>query len=71
MTTLEQAMEIVRDHLERGNKARRLLVIVADMRAAQRDYFDDRSKDNLIRAKQLEKRVDEGLAELRRTPHAD
>jgi hypothetical protein len=63
---MEQALEVIREQLERGNKARQLLVHVAAMRGAQRDYFTDRSREKLARAKQLEKSVDEGLEELRR-----
>lgn len=69
--TLDEALKTVQDHLERGNKARRLLVDVEAMRNAQRQYFKDRTQTNLVHSKQLEKRVDDGLAELRRIPHAD
>lgn len=64
---IEQALSVVLDNLERGNKARRLLVDVEAMRIAQRDYFTDRTREHLLQAKQLEQRVDHGLAELRRT----
>lgn len=66
MTTLDEALAIVKDNLERGNKARRLLVTVAEMRVAQNEYFSDRRREKLTRAKELEAKVDAGLEELRR-----
>ena len=63
---MDEAIGVIREQLERGNRARQLLVHVAAMRGAQRDYFTDRSREKLARAKQLEQRVDEGLEELRR-----
>lgn len=65
-TTLDQAVAVLKDHLERGNKARRLLADVDAMRQAQREYFSDRKQEKLIQAKELEAKVDAGLEELRR-----
>lgn len=66
MTTIDEAMAIVKENLDRGGKARRLLVDVAAMRQAQREYFMDRRKELLAKAKELEAKVDAGLEELRR-----
>jgi hypothetical protein len=66
MTTLDDAWAVIHDHMNRGAKARRLLCDVARMRAAQRDYFQDRSKAKLAVAKEAEAAVDAGLEELRR-----
>ena len=38
--------------------------LVAAMRAAQRAYFKDRTKENLIASKEAEKAVDAALKEL-------
>jgi len=64
--SLPEDLKTLLEELERGNKARRLLAVVAEMRVAQREYFDDRRKERLIKAKELEARVDAGLEELRR-----
>ncbi len=61
-----KALQLIQDDLERGNKARLLLVYVAEMRAFQREYFKSRSRDVLIQSKAAEKRVDDALEELRR-----
>lgn len=37
-------------------------ILVRDMRAAQKRYFDTRDKADLSRAKELEKKVDNELA---------
>ena len=37
-------------------------ILVRDMRAAQKRYFDTRDKADLSRAKELEKKVDDELA---------
>ena len=66
MPAVDQALEVLRDNLERGAKARQLLAVVLQMRAAQREYFEDRRREKLIAAKQLEAKVDAGLEELRR-----
>ena len=39
-----------------------LKALVKEMRSAQKEYFRDRSRDALQRAKALEKRVDEEIA---------
>jgi hypothetical protein len=59
-------LQLIQDDLGRGNKARLLLVDVAAMRALQREYFKSRNRDVLIQSKSAEKKVDEGLEELRR-----
>ncbi|MHB8953543.1 MAG: hypothetical protein ACYC4U_11285 [Pirellulaceae bacterium] len=64
--TIEEALEVLRDNIDRGNKARRLLAAVDAMRVAQREYFNDRRREKLAKAKELEQKVDEGLEELRR-----
>lgn len=61
-----EALQLLQDELERGNKARQLLAVVLAMRAAQSEYFADRRKEKLIKAKELEAQVDAGLEELRR-----
>lgn len=66
MTTLSDALALINDELDRGTKARRLLCKVAVMRAAQREYFKDRSREKLAIAKEAEAVVDAGLEELRR-----
>jgi hypothetical protein len=66
VTTIDEAMEVVQENLDRGQKARRLLALVDEMRVAQREYFDDRRREKLTKAKQLEAMVDKGLQELRR-----
>jgi hypothetical protein len=38
--------------------------LVAEMRDAQKEYFRERSPQNLAAAKSLEKRVDQALAEV-------
>ncbi len=42
-------------------KISRFTILVRDMRAAQKRYFDTRDKANLSRAKELEKKVDDEL----------
>lgn len=42
----------------------RFLTLVADMRAAQKLFFRTHNKDVLLRAKQLEKEVDEALVKI-------
>ena len=59
-------MDLIRDNLTRGNAARRLLVDVAAMREAQRSYFKLKTSEKLHQAKELEKKVDAALEELRR-----
>lgn len=66
MTTLDEALKVLHENLDRGAKARRLLADVDAMRQAQREYFQDRRKETLIKAKELEAKVDAGLEELRR-----
>ena len=43
-------------------KISRFAILVRDMRAAQKRYFDTRDKANLCRAKELEKKVDDEIA---------
>ena len=43
-------------------KISRFTILVRDMRAAQKRYFDTRDKADLSRAKALEKKVDDELA---------
>lgn len=43
-------------------KISRFAILVRDMRAAQKRYFDMRDKADLSRAKELEKKVDDELA---------
>lgn len=43
-------------------KISRFAILVRDMRAAQKRYFDTRDKVDLSRAKELEKKVDDELA---------
>ena len=43
-------------------KISRFTILVRDMRAAQKRYFDTRDKSDLSRAKELEKKVDDELA---------
>lgn len=38
-----------------------IIELVAEMRAAQRDYFSTRSHDSLRKSKALEKRVDQEI----------
>ena len=57
----------LQDRLNRGEAARRLLAVVAEMRAAQTGYFKIRTAERLQACKQLEKAVDAGIAKLRRT----
>ena len=42
-------------------KISRFAILVRDMRAAQKRYFDMRDKADLSRAKELEKKVDDEL----------
>lgn len=35
------------------------------MRQAQKNYFKDRSRDNLIKSKEMEKKVDELLTKIK------
>ena len=44
-----------------SEKTFRFAILVRDMRAAQKRYFDTRDKANLSRAKELEKKVDDEL----------
>ena len=37
------------------------LILVKDMREAQKEYFRTRSRDALVRSKSLEKQVDEEI----------
>jgi len=66
--TRDALLAMLEDRLTRGDAARRLLVEVAKMRAAQRAYFQDRSQANLLAAKGLEAKVDAGLDALRKKP---
>ncbi len=43
-------------------KTSRFAILVRDMRAAQKRFFDTGSKADLSRAKELEKKVDDELA---------
>lgn len=43
-------------------KISRFAILVRDMRAAQKRYFDTRDKADLSRAKELEKKVDNELS---------
>ena len=43
-------------------KISRFVILVRDMRATQKRYFDTRDKADLYRAKELEKKVDDELA---------
>ena len=45
-----------------AEKISRFAILVRDMRAAQKRYFDMRDKADLSRAKELEKKVDDELA---------
>ncbi len=45
-----------------AEKISRFAILVRDMRAAQKRYFDTRDKADLFRAKELEKKVDDELA---------
>lgn len=51
-------------HLEENmpEKISRFAILVRDMRAAQKRYFDTRDKADLSRAKELERKVDDELA---------
>lgn len=62
----DEALKTITSALVRGNKARALLVHVAAMRVAQREYFEKRGREALAKAKDLEAQVDAGLEELRR-----
>ena len=42
-------------------KISRFAILVRDMRAAQKRYFDTRDRSALSRAKELEKRVDDEI----------
>ena len=45
-----------------AEKISRFTILVHDMRAAQKRYFDTRDKADLSRAKELERKVDDELA---------
>lgn len=45
-----------------AEKISRFTILVRDMRAAQKRYFDTRDKADLSRAKELERKVDDELA---------
>ena len=45
-----------------SEKTFRFAILVRDMRAAQKRYFDTRDKADLSRAKELERKVDDELA---------
>lgn len=45
-----------------AEKISRFAILVRDMRAAQKRYFDTRDKADLSRAKELEMKVDDELA---------
>ena len=45
-----------------AEKISRFTILVRDMRAAQKRYFDTRDKADLTRAKELERKVDDELA---------
>lgn len=61
----QQALDRVATELVRGNRAIELLRIGYRMRQAQREYFGKRTRDNLIKSKELEKAFDAGLEDLR------
>jgi hypothetical protein len=63
---IKVVIDTLREELERGLAARRLLVDVSRMREAQSAYFAKRTEEHLIRAKRIEKTVDEALARLRK-----
>lgn len=69
--TLTPEQKITVDRLThdfaRGNQAMELLRIGYRMRQAQVKYFKDRSRENLIASKELEKAFDAGLEELKKT----
>lgn len=41
--------------------AKEFFILVKDMREAQKEYFRTRSRDALVRSKNLEKKVDEEI----------
>lgn len=59
------ALERVSCDFARGNRAIELLRIGFRMRQAQNKYFKDRSRDNLIASKELEREFDQGIESLR------